>query len=215
MRAAVMHRARAIIIFGALALCAAVAGCRSSRWVRGEDAMRAFAGDGGVYIDVPVVLQDDGESCGPACLVALLRHYGLEPDDTARRRFGDAPTGGFRAGDLEEYLRSRGFLAHLVHGTFDDRPPAGLFSLIDRRLPVIVELSVDPDAEDEDRAGTPRRHFALVVGYHSERRWVLVMDPSRGVGAIPWDRFERAWRAADHLLLVAAPDRGALVSSSP
>ena len=48
----------------------------------------------------------------------------------------------------------------------------------------------------------------LVNGYDPAKRWILVMDPDRGaIGGVPYERFQRTWRAGGHLLLVAAPEK--------
>ena len=152
-------------------------------------------------MSVPRVAQTGANDCGLACLVALLRFHGLEPDEEAARRFSPARVGAgpIAAGELEAYLEERQFRVALVHGSLDHTYPTGLLALLETGLPVLVALAI---GEGE----SPARHFVLVVGFDPAPGWVFVMDPARGVGAIPYRRFEEHWARADHLMLVAAPE---------
>jgi ABC-type bacteriocin/lantibiotic exporter with double-glycine peptidase domain len=175
-------------------LALAAAGC--STVAAPADVRRALSPDA-VVLPVPPVPQEEEQGCGLACHVSLLRFHGLELDDAGRRRFPRERLAAepIAAGELRDYLRGRGLTAVLVHGSLDESWPRGLRGVLRSGLPVIVELA------------TPRsRHYGLVCGFEPERRWILVMDPSFGTGAIPEDEFERLWARADHLMLVAGRD---------
>lgn len=179
----------------------AASGC-SGPTVRLEASVRPSS-PGAVLLPVPVEAQREGADCGLACLSALLRHHGLALDDRARAAF---PVGvdGVRAGDIRDYLTSRGLRAHLVRGTLDDAWPAGLLRVLRTGLPVLVALST-PDRE--------RSHYVLVAGFDPQERQVLLMDPAVGAVSVPYDRFEPLWARADHLMLVVAPGRVAAPGS--
>lgn len=181
-------------------LAAVTLGCRASPTT--QEAQAALSPDG-VLLEVAVEGQAGDKSCGLACLRSFLAFHQVLPDDTLRQRLSPErieAEGGVRAGELRDELRRLGFRAALVKGTLNEERPAGLFYLLRRQLPAIVELVVEEEGEDS-------RHFVLVCGFDPEKQWVFAMDPARGLGAIPYKRFEGLWAAADHLCLVAAPPR--------
>ncbi|MBX3472393.1 MAG: C39 family peptidase [Planctomycetes bacterium] len=149
-----------------------------------------------VVLTVPVEAQEGDADCGLACLTALLRFHGADLDDAARHRFPPTGVDGVRAGDIRDYLDGRGFRAHLVRGTLDEAPPAGLLRVLRRGLPVLVALTPP---------GGDRSHYVLVSGFDPERRLLVLMDPAWGAGAVPFDRFDALWAGAERLMLVAAP----------
>lgn len=179
----------------ALLLVIGLAGCSAAPPSGGE--LRPALSEDALLLDVPAVAAGAPGECGLACLGALLRYHGLELDDDARARFPRAAATNLSitAGELRAYLRGRGLRAHLVRGTLDSAAPAGLLSLVARSLPVIVELRLESGVH----------HYVLVCGFDLARRWVLVMDPSRGVSAVAFADFERYWRGGENLMLVAAP----------
>jgi ABC-type bacteriocin/lantibiotic exporter with double-glycine peptidase domain len=201
-RAAVPRASFAPALRAGLGIAAALlaVGCRPARWMPAA-SIAAELSPSAVILEVPEVRQQDRSDCGVAALAALLRYHGRELDAEALRRFRPEAIepAGARAGDLRDYLRDRGFFAVLVHGSLDRREPAGLLAMLDRGLPVIAEL-VSRDGE------TRRHHFALVIGYAPEERWIFIMDPDRGAGALSFESFAALWTEAESLLLVAVPE---------
>jgi len=169
------------------------AGCTTAAT---NEEIRTHLAPGSVLMPVPRIPEEGKGSCGLDCVVSLLRYNGLDLDDEGRRRFPplEVEKRWIPAGELREYLVFRGFRAVLVHGTLDEARPAGLFMLLEAGLPVIVERTID---------GT--NHFDLVCGFEPVRRFVFIMLPE-GVGAVPYDKFERSWAVTDRLTLVAAPE---------
>jgi ABC-type bacteriocin/lantibiotic exporter with double-glycine peptidase domain len=178
------------------ALLAAVclAGCSSSQFHSAEELRGALSKDS-VVLQVQPVADDAPGQCGLACLESLLRFHGLELDAAARARFPKEAkeSGSIAAGDIRDYLRGRGLRAHLVHGSLDEQQPKGILYLLRQSLPVIVALKL----ESGD-------HYALVCGFDQEHSWVFIMDPARGIGGVPYDKFDEYWKGADRLMLVAA-----------
>lgn len=186
-----MRRVRTILA----TLAALLAGCSSTPFVQPEQLRSALSKDS-VVLDVPKVEDHEPGECGFACLTSLLRYHHLDLDAEARSRFPKEAKeeSSIAAGDIRDYLRRRGLRAHLVHGTLDARPPCGLYSVLQKKLPALVSLHV----KGQD-------HYVLVCGYDGEKRLVFIMDPAKGVGGVPADDFEGYWAPNDHLMLVAAP----------
>ena len=107
------------------------------------------------------------------------------------------------AGELRDYLVFRGFRANLVHGTLDDARPVGLLRMLETGIPVIVEREL-----------WGANHFQVVCGFEASRHLVLVMSPE-GVAAVPYEKFEKSWAAADHLMLVAVPESKIALQQAP
>lgn len=202
-------------------------GCASSAWIPASKAQELLSpgsvllvppGEGGegsvtglasalppeaVLVEAPEIRQERSSDCGLACLESLLAYHGRSLDDDGRERFSRKRAGsnGFAAGEIRDYLRRRGFRAALVHGSLDDRRPAGLLYLLERGYPVIARLV-------ERRPPVEARHYMLVVGFEPAKEWLFIMDPAQGVGAIPYEAFDEAWARSERLMLVAAPEGG-------
>jgi ABC-type bacteriocin/lantibiotic exporter with double-glycine peptidase domain len=180
-------------------LALATTGCAASGYHSTDELRPALSSDSVMLPVTPVAGEGRGE-CGLACLDSLLRFHGLELDAEGRSRFPReaSKNGSIAAGDIRDYLRRRGFKAHLVHGTLDAAEPRGILYLLSDSLPVIVALKL-----------ASGDHYALVCGFDRERRWILLMDPARGIAAVPFDAFDGYWSGADRLMLVAAraPER--------
>lgn len=162
--------------------------------------------DDAVLLDVEVTEQQTDNGCGLACLSALLEYHGASLDAEAARRFPRAAVEqhGVAAGELRDYFRHRGFRAALVHGTLDHVYPTGILYLLERGLPLLVELAVPRPGQP------PSRHYVLVIGFDPDSGLVFLMDPSWGIGAATFERFHERWAPTGHLVLVVArpDDRG-------
>jgi ABC-type bacteriocin/lantibiotic exporter with double-glycine peptidase domain len=174
-------------------VCLVATGCTS---VATTGEVRAQLSPGSVLITVPSIPEEGKGSCGLDCMTSLLRMNGLDLDDEGRRRFplADVAKEWISAGEMRDYLILRGFRAVLVQGTLDHARPAGLLRLLEAGLPVIVERDIEGS-----------NHFQLVCGFDVERHCLFVMLPM-GVGAVPYDKFEKSWAATEHLALVATPE---------
>lgn len=144
--------------------------------------------------NVPLVKQERQMDCGPAAAAMVLGFWERAESVDAIRAASHVPAQrGVPAGALRDHLRARGLEAYLVGGEVAD---------LERELsagrPVMV--------------GTVRRgdgglvaHYQVVVGYHRERRDVVVLDPAEGWLEIEWHVFEKRWSEAKRLALVAFP----------
>ena len=158
---------------------------------------------GSIALDVRPVRQSGESDCGLACLEALLAYWGRDMDDAGRERFSEErlEKEGIAALDVRDYLISRDFRAAVVPGALDSSRPAGLLHVLARGWPVIVQRARSADEPT-------RLHYAIVTGHEPGRRWVLLMDPARGIGAMDCDEFDALWAAAGRLMIVAAPRAG-------
>lgn len=144
--------------------------------------------------DVPLVKQRRQMDCGPAAAAMLLAYWDrAETVDEIRAASRVPDQRGVSAGMLRDHLRARGLEAYLLGGRLTD---------LERELgagrPVLV--------------GTVRRgdggivaHYQVVVGLHSARREVVVLDPAEGWLVIALETFDKRWVEAKRLALVAFP----------
>lgn len=153
---------------------------------------------GGVQLDVPFFRQEK-KGCGAAS-VAMVVHYwekqhpGLELQSEHPRKVHEqlyaTEVGGIRLSDMKRYLHERGFHAFTLRASWADIE-AHLF----KRRPVIACLK---------KGGRSPLHYAVVVGFESERVWIN--DPAkRKRKALKRSSFEKRWAAADHWVLLAVP----------
>jgi ABC-type bacteriocin/lantibiotic exporter with double-glycine peptidase domain len=150
-----------------------------------------------VVIPVQGLKQEAEMACGLTCLQALLRFYGTDLDEEGRVRFAKERLARERvsAGEIRDYLRGRGFRAHLVHGTLNEVPPTGLLALLRDGYPAIVELVTSKS-----------RHFALACGFDREKCVVILMDPAHGrLSGLDYAKFEELWSKSENLVLAVAP----------
>jgi ABC-type bacteriocin/lantibiotic exporter with double-glycine peptidase domain len=140
-------------------------------------------------LDVPFVAQD-GDTCGPAALAMVLRHWGhpaavadLAAELQARELHGVA---GSR---LAEAARARGLAAVAYRGDLGQ-----LREFVGKGRPLIVAWGM----------GRGRFHDVVVIGFRGDD--VVVHDPADGPSrAIPARTFAKRWDAAGRFTLLVMP----------
>lgn len=180
-------------ILAPLALFASsiVSGCATSPWIEAQHLDDQLS-EGSVFMPAPLHLQRGNTDCGLASAASLLEFHGrsfeLPKDWPVDQEVS--------AAQVRDLCRQRGLSAVVIEGEFSDAEPRGLFAILGRGVPALVQIAPRPEAPES-------RHFALVVGFDPVRRWVLIVDPARGYGALPYGAFEEHWARAGHLTLVA------------
>jgi ABC-type bacteriocin/lantibiotic exporter with double-glycine peptidase domain len=187
-------------LFGLLAL-GSVTGCASYRGSSHEVSSVTLAEQPGwVRLDeVKLVRQKGIKDCGSAALSMVLEY--LHPGGPAAldRAAIDAslreePGKGLAAGELRDYARAHGFDSFVIQGAFDD-----LKHEVDAGRPVIVGVH-KPLSSGEALA-----HYEVFIGYHSDQRQVLTLDPARGLREFALDGFMSEWQAAGQVAIVVMP----------
>lgn len=134
--------------------------------------------------------------CGPAALAMVLQWSGLavEPEQLVSTVYTPARRGSLQSG-LVTAARRHGRLAYPIKG-FN-----ALISEVAAGRPVIV-------LQNLGLKWIPRWHYAVVIGYDLDQRWVVMhsgASPSRSVG---FKTFANTWKRADYWgLLVLPPDQ--------
>jgi ABC-type bacteriocin/lantibiotic exporter with double-glycine peptidase domain len=135
--------------------------------------------------DVRPVRQEQEVDCGAAALGALLEHWGVSTSPAGLREACEMSPEGIAAGKLREVARAEGLEAYLIRAMREDLEHELCYG-----RPVLVGL-IRSNAS----------HYVLVTGLRGGD--VRLVDPAAGEVERRWSRFEREWRAAANLALVA------------
>lgn len=144
---------------------------------------------------VPFYTQEKYQ-CGPAALAMVLQWSGLavKPEQLVSTVYTPARRGSLQSG-LVTSARRHGRLAYPING-FN-----ALMTEVAAGRPVIV-------LQNLGLKWIPRWHYAVVIGYDLDQRWVVMhsgASPSRSVG---FKTFANTWKRADYWgLLVLPPDQ--------
>ncbi len=130
---------------------------------------------------VPLVRQYTETDCGPACLLAVLRHHGGETSLAAIRHLAGTDTAGSSLFQLARAAERLGFDAVGASGTYDD--------LAREPMPVVAHVVTSDGLQ----------HFVAVEAVRDED--VLVMDPAVGRRRLARTDFEAMWQTRAVLLL--------------
>ena len=160
-----------------------------------------LAETGGVWLDVPFVLQEK-EGCGAASIAMVMQYWrqkrGNPAGETAdalyiQHELYSREAHGIRASDMERYLQRQGFRTFAFQGEEGD-----LERHLEKGRPLIVALKLG--------GGATPLHYVVVVGVDGQRDLVLVNDPAQRK-LLKQDRssFEREWTAAGKWTLLALP----------
>lgn len=145
------------------------------RETNGYVTLRANA----IKVPLPSVRQPDGYTCGVACLMSILGHYGAGPDEyeVLRDELGVTEEGAdYRR--MAEYARKLGFRVNIEANMSLPQ----LLQELDHARPVICSIQAyDEGANPAERTkvykGTDvNGHYVVAIGYDS--RNVYFMDPS-------------------------------------
>jgi predicted double-glycine peptidase len=148
-------------------------------------------------VQVPVVIQRENFSCGPAATLAVLRYW--RPNEYAsieeRALYAPLETTDARGTEPEPIaalLRRSGLQAEYRYG---DVTVADLERAVDGREPPIVDLQAWTDHSAPYRETWDAGHYVVMVGYDSER--LFFADPStmtpHGYVFLPRGEFDDRW----------------------
>ncbi len=148
-----------------------------------------------VVLEVPFESQQAADLCGISALNMLTGYYGkkLDPDQAAMLFREAKEKGGVSGASLKEALKVSGYTAVVFPGSLE-RGTAGLYDHLDRKRPLIVMV------------GSGQRHYLVLIGYDSERKNLVVLDPAKGRLMFPLEEFSEEWRKANHFTLLATPN---------
>jgi predicted double-glycine peptidase len=130
-------------------------------------------------IQVPIVQQSQGFSCGPAATLVVLRFWLVESYAEVKESmlYGPLRTSDARGTEPEpmtELLIRAGLSARYAHG---DVTLSELERAVDAREPPIVDLQAWRDNGSPWRETWDAGHYVVMVGYDRER--LFFVDPSR------------------------------------
>lgn len=138
-------------------------------------------------------------NCGPATVAMALSAFGEAGDqrDAALRLKPDPDDRNVSPDELARYARERGYRADVVAGGDIDL----LQRLIAAGAAVIVEVWFVPEP------GDAMGHYRLLTGYDADGRAFRAADSYEGPDVVlPWDAFDRDWRAFNRTLVAIYPE---------
>ena len=147
-------------------------------------------------LPMPLVSQGWPWTCGGAALMSALLYFGVFDGSESRldEEMGATPDAGTRVVSIVAEARRFGLSAEARTGL----TPAGLAHELARGAVVIVALQAWATAPVADwRTHWEDGHYVVIVGFDSDR--VYVMDPSirTGYGFLPRDQFLERWHDYD------------------
>lgn len=138
-------------------------------------------------------------NCGPATVAMALSAFGDDGDQRAAavRLKPDPDDKNVSPHELARYARERDLRADVVSGG----DLALLQRLIAAGAAVIVEVWFVPEPGDE------MGHYRLLTGYDATERRFRAADSYEGPDVVlPWDAFDRDWRAFNRTLVAIYPE---------
>lgn len=167
------------------------------------------------YCLVDVTRQSSQYSCGPACLVTILKYWEKDvSEDYLVDTYPNSEEGGYKLTELKEMAESEGLNAFALAMLSDSKEALKEHILSGRplvcamRLPrYLFLLDRIPLVKHNYRAmtwsvGTRKNHFVVVFGLSKKR--VLIMDPASGFRVVSWKRFEQAWSKMNYATLLVS-----------
>lgn len=150
-----------------------------------------------VVLETPLVEQDELYECGLVAVSALCQFWKVALPEEERLALVKtaAESKGLSGAELRDVLERRGLEVYLFQGTLD-RGPTGLLHHVERGRPLIVMTVERGD-----------HHYGLFIGFDPDYGNVVLLDPRRGLVALPNATFERLWGAAERFTLLAVPNR--------
>jgi predicted double-glycine peptidase len=151
----------------------------------------------GNLVQVPVVTQREGFSCGPAATLALLRYWRPEAFAAVEESALYAPletthARGTEPEPIAQLFRTHGLEANYRYGNVT---VADLERAVDAREPPIVDLQAWTDHPLPYRETWDAGHYVVMVGYDDERLYFA--DPSTmtpyGYVFLPRVELEERW----------------------
>ncbi|MDX1558263.1 MAG: PA2778 family cysteine peptidase [Marinobacter sp.] len=176
-----------------VSLVSLLAGCASSpKWPGPESTPTKRV----ILDDVPFYPQERYQ-CGPASLAMMLNSQGLQTDPEILKELVYIPG---REGSLQVEMvaaaRAHGMLVYPLDGELES-----LLTEVASGNPVLVMQNL--------RYGWwPQWHFAVVIGYDSEERDLILHTDTRKREAIDLEVFSNTWGRADNwAVTILPPDR--------
>jgi len=171
--------------------------------------------DGFDYCAVEATKQTRQDTCGPACLVTLLKYWGKTTSEAELlSKYPGTQEKYYYLLELKAIVAREGLKAYTL--SMAEEPRCELEEQILQGRPVICAVRVPrnlywmdklPAVRASYRAltwavGARKSHFVVVAGLKDSR--VLVMDPAFGFAALSWRRFERAWGKLKYACLLVS-----------
>lgn len=137
-----------------------------------------------------VVTQSKFNDCARAAAQMVSNRWGVTLNSSLTPPDDDH---GVTAGKLSDALAASGLKTFLLAATLAD-----LENETAAGRPTIVGVAL---ARSNKRYG----HYEVVVGTSPTLGKILVIDPQRGYLVQSYEDFEKSWKAAQHVAIVAAP----------
>ncbi len=146
-----------------------------------------------IILPVPFNPQED-YYCGPSSLASVMQFYGrnISQHEIAKEVF-KRDLGGSIALDLMLFARKMGFRGEIIEGDMEI-----IKSKIESGQPLIVLLDIGWFFYS-------RPHFAVVVGYDSEKNMIIVNSGRNREQEYEREEFIRIWKKMGNLILLVAP----------
>ncbi len=140
--------------------------------------------------NIRIQMQKGDNDCGSACLAMVLTHWGLPTTPGEVDAACPPSDGGSQAGQMRNYVKTRGLQSALIHGTLED-----LNKEMTAGRPVIVGL-IKP------YTGYALPHYEVVVAINPAKKLVATLDPARGPRQNTYEGFLQEWEPAKNLTLI-------------
>lgn len=143
--------------------------------------------------DVPRVKQLRNY-CGPACVAAVMRHYGMQvTQEAVGREVYDAASGATNGADMLYYARERGFAAYSWNTSLAD---------IKKKLSAGVPVIALQQNSSTDTSG----HYRVLTGYDDAAGKFYVMDPYYdNITELSYSQTEKWWGRMGYWALLITP----------
>lgn len=132
--------------------------------------------------------------CGPATMATILKLHGVEttPEELSSQIYIPELKGSLQI-EMTAATRRHEMLPYKLEPQLID-----LFTEIAAGNPVLVLQNLSFE-------WYPKWHYAVVVGYDTERREIILRSGTTRRWITPFEVFERTWQRADHWALVILP----------
>ena len=200
--------------FGILLISFACAACASMPSATTAPTFQKKYG-GFDYCAVEVTKQTRQDTCGPACLVTLLKYWGKGTSEgELLSKYPGTQQKHYYLLELKAIVSREGLKAYSL--SMAEEPRCELEEQILMGRPVICAVRVPRNLYWMDRlpivrpsyraltwvVGVRKSHFVVVAGLKDSR--VLVMDPAFGFAAFSWRRFQGAWAEMEYGCLLVS-----------
>lgn len=198
-----LHRKSTILKLGYLLYLPLLAGC-SSVPMSTEEALFQKKYGHFSYCWIEAIKQSRSDSCGSACLISVLKYWGVEvTEQKILAEFPTLPRGGYSIAKLKHIARTKGLETFAL--TMRQNPIEQLKEQIFKGRPVIcaVFFPLDPYfAHDVPvigqiyrnwawMSGPRKNHYVVVFGIRYDT--FLIMDPAYGLITLQEKHLRACW----------------------